>query len=110
MGTMQQTKGKTFENLVARIISAFLGVQVVRNLCQYGQDAGRDLLADLPFCFQCQHAKQPDPWEKLREAKGSAIAEKELPVAIIRKNRRDIIVVMEMNDWLLLVEKALLNK
>lgn len=107
MGAMQQRKGKAFEKLVANIIGSVLGEWLTRNLEQYGLDAGRDLLTWLPLCIQCSHGKQVNAWKKLKEAQGSA-REGELPVAILRKDRHPIIVVMDIYDWLALVRAVLL--
>ena len=106
MSRMQQRKGKAFENQVANLIGSTLGEWLTRNLRQYGKNAGRDLLTWLPFCFQCQHAKRIDPYRKLKEARESAL-DGEMPVAILRRDRQRIIAVMDLDDWLALVQSVL---
>lgn len=104
---MQQRKGKAFEHLIAKLISSTLNEWAVRNLHQAkGEDTGRDLWTNLPFCIQCCHAKKPPIYQKLGEAVRSA-RPGEMPVAVIRQDRRDIIVVMRIGDWLELVKRAL---
>jgi len=106
LSKMQQRKGKAFEKLVANIIGSVLGEWVTRNMEQYGEDAGRDLLTRLPFCLQCEHGKQIHVYQKLKEATGSA-QPGELPVAILRRNNLPIIAVMDIYEWLALVQAAL---
>jgi hypothetical protein len=108
MGRMQQRKGKAFEKLIANLIGSTLGEWLGRNLEQYDEDAGRDLLTRLPFCIQCSHGKAINVWKKLEEAHRSARPD-ELSVAILRKDRHPIIVVMEIGEWLQLVAAALRN-
>lgn len=108
MGKRQQVKGKEFEKKAARIIGSSLGISVVRNPNQSGEDSGRDLLTKLRFCIQCQHAKRIDPWQKLQEALDSA-REGELSVAVLRKDYKKIIVAMTLDEWLLLAKAALRN-
>ena len=107
MGRHSQRKGSRFESLVAKIISSALDSWAVRNMHQTkGEDTGRDLWTNLPFCIQCCHAKHPPIYQKLGEAVKSA-RPGEMPVAVIRQDRKDIIVVMRMDDWLELVKQAL---
>jgi len=106
MGKMQQRKGKAFEKLVANIIGSVLGEWVTRNMEQYGNDAGRDLLLRLSLCIQCEHAKQLHVYRKLKEAQDSA-RPGELSVAILRRNNLPIIAVMDIYEWLALVQAAL---
>lgn len=106
MGLKSQVKGKRFEAEIAEAIGQVLGERAVRNLDQQGDDAGRDLLTRLPFCIQCEHVKgKPHVYEKLKEAKGSA-REGEIGVAILRQDRKPIVAVMSLADWLELVRKA----
>ena len=107
MSRHSQRKGKVFEQLIARIIADELQGWAVRNLHQTkGEDKGRDLWTNLPLCVQCCHAKHPPIYQKLADAIKSARPH-ETPIAVIRQDRKDIIVVMRMDDWLELVKQAL---
>jgi len=116
MGKMAQRKGKQFEkDVIARLLTEWGASVEVRDTRpeQAAIGGGRDLDMQfrgsrhkVPLCLQASHAKQPQFYGKLAEAQGSA-RPGELSAAIIRQDRKPIVVIMSFDDWLLAMGMAI---
>jgi hypothetical protein len=113
---MQQRKGKQFEkDVIARLLAEWGPYVEIRDTRpeQAAIGGGRDLDLQfrgsrhkVPLCLQCSHAKKPEFYGKLAEAQESA-RHGELSAAIIRQDRKPIVVVMSFDDWLLAMGLAI---
>lgn len=75
------------------------------------EDQGRDLKGTPGLCVQVQFSKRPAPLKKFREACDAArpaTGERsaEMPVAFVRENRGDWVVVLRATDLLALMAAA----
>lgn len=64
-----------------------------RNLTQYQERSGKDIVNCEPFAIQVKVGKHVNVWEALREAEAEAKG-KEIPMALIKKDNGKWVVVM----------------
>lgn len=96
-----RAKGHAEERSVAKWLRSLFP-----NAERNGDGKAQSDLKGVPgWCVQVKHAKAPNVWEALEQAKAEA-RPGEVPVVIANKNRRGRVVVMDPEHWLELVRKA----
>ena len=107
MGKSQRDKGARVERDIAKALCSYFGLPVKRRLGQ-AREGGEDIDApDLPFCIEIKaRADAPAVQKFLEQAREAARADMRTPIAIIKGDRKQPIVVMYLTDWLELAMPA----
>lgn len=113
MGKLQRTKGAVYEREIAERFSAAVGVPIKRNIGQ-ARDGGNDLDVG-PLVVECKRRKTLTTIEgwmaQARAAAGRRSVDpsdfRPIPVVVCRADQGMSHVVLELNDFLLLVQDLL---
>ena len=74
-----------------------------------GQDSP-DVVSTLPFHIECKRVERLQLYDSLKQAKRDSEGSDKPPVVIHRKNREEWVAILSLNDFLDLVEKAVINE
>ena len=99
MGKLSRTKGKRTELECVQLWRQAGFPFARRNLTQFQERSGRDLLNTEPFLVQIKAGANPSVWQALKEAEGEAKKE-EIPVAMVKRDRGEWIVAMSWKEFL----------
>lgn len=99
MGKLSRTKGKRTENEAAGLWRQAGFPFARRNLTQFQERSGRDLLNTEPFLVQIKAGANPSVWQALREAQAEA-KKGEIPIAMVKKDRGEWVVAMSWKEFL----------
>lgn len=106
MGASQRTKGHSFERRVAQWLREKLVLgDFWRNVSETQQgNSGdvRDRSSRWPLVIQTKHGASPSPWNAMKEAE-EASSTSELPVAIVRRNGGETLVILRPEDLAVLL-------
>ena len=107
MGKMQRVKGKVFERKVAKLFrEAYPFLDSVRRSQQGGGAEQSDVTGVPGLWIECQDARSPTPWAKLKQAIGDSIAAEErgedarVPIAVTHRTGSRSVEVMLMLESL----------
>ena len=96
------------EELVKKLVDAGLDQNAKRMVLSgaiHGLES--DIWTKLPFLFEIKNHERVKLWEFWDQTKLQAVDSRKTPVLAVKSNRRDFLVVMEVNDWLELAWHAL---
>jgi len=96
-GKFSRDKGAKAEREAASLWR-LAGFPARRRLSQYQERCGADLEGTDPYLVQVKVGKNPNVWEALEEAVKEA-KDGQIPVAMIKKDRKQWIVVIKWNDF-----------
>ena len=100
MGKYQRDKGARVERDIAKALAAYFGVKAKRRLGQ-ARDGGEDLDIDIPFTIEVKaRAEAPACQKFLEQAYEAALDTARMPIAIIKGDRKQPVVLMYLTDWL----------
>lgn len=100
MGKFQRDKGARVEREIAKALAAYFDIPVKRRLGQ-AREGGEDIDADLPFCIEIKaRADAPAVQKFLEQARDASRNDMRTPVAVVKGDRKQPIVVMFLTDWL----------
>ena len=57
----------------------------------------------LPYSFECKNVEKLNVWKSFKQCEDNA--KDHTPILVIKKNRENPKVVMDLNDWIKLIEK-----
>lgn len=105
MGKLSRTKGQVFErSMVKRFRQVMPGETIKRGLQARGGQCDEVPDVDMPALWiECKHGIKPSPRAALEQATRDSKSTGKLPVAIIKDNRKDPFVVMDLDDFLHIV-------
>ena len=100
MGKSQRDKGARLERDIAKALAAYFGIKATRRLGQ-ARDGGEDLDIDIPFTIEIKaRAEAPAAQKFLEQAQAAALDTARMPIAIIKGDRKQPVVLMFLTDWL----------
>ena len=100
MGKSQRDKGARLERDIAKALAAYFGIKATRRLGQ-ARDGGEDLDIDIPFTIEIKaRAEAPAAQKFLEQAQAAALDTARMPIAIIKGDRQQPVVLMFLTDWL----------
>jgi Holliday junction resolvase len=103
-GRGKRNKGATGERELAALLSDALGRVVKRNLGQ-AREGGCDINIQ-HWNIECKRQEKIKIYDWMQQAKESCAAGQS-PVVAFRKNGKDWLVTMTLNDWIGLVRECL---
>lgn len=67
-----------------------------------------DILTKLPYAFEIKNQESISIWKAWEQTEKQAVEEKKgrKPVLVIKSNRRDYLVVMDVNNWIEMAIRA----
>lgn len=92
----QRTKGHAFERKVAKDLREIFPDAKRGFQTRGGGKEQADVINTGPFHIECKHKKNPDPLAAYCQAESDAIGTGREPVAIVKTNRREPVVVMRL--------------
>lgn len=107
MGKAQRTKGATFERAVANDLSERLGRVVQRNIGQ-SRDGGDDITVQ-PFRIECKARAGIASLAWLEQAEAASRAG-EIPVVVMKADRKPWAVLMRYEDAVKLMQGELIGR
>tara|TARA_R100000152_G_C6779847_1_gene211936 strand:+ start:3417 stop:3797 length:381 start_codon:yes stop_codon:yes gene_type:complete len=57
----------------------------------------------IPYSFECKNVEKLNVWKSFKQCEDNA--KDHTPILVIKKNRENPKVVMDLNDWIKLIEK-----
>ena len=100
MGKSQRDKGARLERDIAAALGAYFGIKAKRRLGQ-ARDGGEDIDMDIPFTIEIKaRAEAPACQKFLEQAYEAALDTARMPIAIIKGDRKQPVVLMYLTDWL----------
>ena len=106
-GKHSRDKGARVERDIAKALSSYFGLPVKRRLGQ-ARDGGEDIDCEaLPFTIEVKaRADVPAVQKFLEQARDAARDTMKAPIAVVKGDRKQPIVVMYLTDWLELAMPA----
>lgn len=101
MGKAERRKGHDFERELARILKEETGLPFKRGFqTRAGGGEQADVLCEgLPYHFECKVGKRP-PFKRALEQAERDCSEEAIPLAVVKVDREEPIVLMRMKDFL----------
>jgi hypothetical protein len=93
MSKYQRNKGRRSEQQAAELWRKIGFPFCRRNISQYQERSGRDLVNTEPYLVQIKVGANPSIWKALREAQAEAKKD-EIPLAMVKRDRGEWVVVM----------------
>lgn len=107
MSASQRNKGAGFEREIANDLTAEWGIIIRRNIGQ-ARDGGDDITVP-PYRIECKRRKGIAVYQFMDQVMG-VTEPGEIPVVIIKADRREPLVVMSYRDWKLLAREELTKR
>lgn len=104
MSKMQRDKGANMERAVAHRFRRMGWPDAARNLTECRDANSGDLVHVKPFAVQIKCGAAPSPWRAMREARAAADPG-DYPIAVVKRDREQPLVVMQMDDFCELTAK-----
>ena len=98
-----RNKGATFEREVIKAFKDYLGVDCKRNLEQWR--SGGDDIELPPYSIECKRRSKIAIYDWWDQACKSADAKKMQPILIVRADREETLVVMDLREFIRLIRE-----
>ena len=107
MSKLSRTKGRAFEQSVARMLRSY-GIPAARGWQSRGGSKEESDVVTNRYTIECKHRQQPNVLRALEQAE-LALEPGKVPVAVCKWNGTadaKAVVAMRLEDWLVLVNQA----
>lgn len=109
---MSGRKGRYYENEFAKKLeergwsAKVTGYDQAANISDHREPDVKSVIAGVPFCFEVKFRKAMTSllWSAVEQAQAAAKGNGSWPAVILRTRRRPHLVVMELDDFLELIE------
>jgi Holliday junction resolvase len=102
-------KGARGERELAKILREH-GWEARRGQQFSGSPDSPDVVSTLPFQIECKRVESLNLYKALEQARGDAEGSGKPPIVCHKKNGKEWVAILDLKDFLTLVEKALINE
>ena len=109
MGKYQRSKGARVERQIISVLNERFGTDMKRELEQV-RSGGLDVTEGIPFSIEIKARADSPAVQKFLEQAENSKRDGHPPVAIVKGDRKEPIVVMYLGDWMDLVASTIERK